>query len=83
MTSLLREEALGVERERGLGTTGEDTRVSGTERVRNPLLGEAAAQWRFAAGRSCGRRRFFNTELSCDLADSSDLWLSFDESGRV
>jgi hypothetical protein len=44
MTSLWRGEDLGVEIERGLGTTGEDTPVSGTECVRNPSLVEAVAR---------------------------------------
>ena len=81
MTSLLRGEDLGVERERGFRTTGEDKCVGGTEYVRNLPVEEAeVVQWRFAAGMSCGRQRFFETELSYGpgLVDLCNLGLSFD-----
>lgn len=78
MTSLLRGKDLGVERERGLRATGKDERVNGTERVHNLPVGEAEVQWRFAAGMSCGRWRFFETELSYGLVGSCNLGLPFD-----
>jgi len=83
MTSLLRGKDLGVERERGLRTTGEDKRVSGTECVSNLPVGEVEAQWRFAAGMSRGRQRFFETESSYGLVDSCNLGLSFHESDTM
>jgi hypothetical protein len=43
MTSLLRGEDLGVERDRGFWTTGEEKRMSGAKCVRNPSVGEEAA----------------------------------------
>lgn len=73
MISLCRGEDLGVECERGPGTIGEDTPVSGTERVRNPSLVEAVARRRLADGMSCGRWCFFSAGLSCSLVDSCDL----------
>jgi hypothetical protein len=76
--SLLRGEDIGVERERGLRTTGEDKCVSGTECVRNLPVEEAEVQWRFAAGMSCGRRRFFEADSSYGLVDLCNLGLSFD-----
>jgi hypothetical protein len=73
MTSLWRGDDLGVEWERGPGTIGEDTPVSGTERVRNPSLVESVARRRLADGISCGRWCFFSAVLSCSLVDPCDL----------
>ena len=75
MTSLWRGDDLGVECDRGPGTIGEDTPVSGTERVRNPSLVEAVARLRLADGdgMSCGRWCFFGAGLSCSLVDSCNL----------
>ena len=78
MINLLRGEDVGVERERGLRTTGEDKRVSGAECVGNLQVEEAEVQWRFAAGMSCGRWRFFEAESSYGLVDLSNLGCSFD-----
>ena len=83
MTRLLRGKDLGVERERGLRITGEDERVNATECVHNLLVGEAEAQWRFASGTSCGRQRFFETELSYGLVGACDLGFSFDGSDTI
>ena len=82
MTSLLRGEDLDIERERGLRTTGEDKGMSGTGCVGNLLMREAEVQWRIVASMSCGRRRFFETELSYGLVDSCNLGLSFDTSDK-
>ena len=83
MTSLLCAKDLGVERERGLRITGKDERANGTECVHNLLVGEAEVQWRFASAMSCGRRRFFETELSYGLIGSCNLGLSFDGLDRM
>jgi hypothetical protein len=52
MTSLLRGEDFSADSEQGSDTTGEDTRASGSERMRKESSVEVATRRRFAAGMS-------------------------------